>query len=171
MPKMHIFLTLLGFLISLVLFGLSVESSFGAGAPHPDHPSMMAGSDDMPTSQLKVVTLFAGMVIQSLMIIVFLLAFPKGFFQSNPKAQTTLLIGGSVYYALYILMVMTSWKYEEIESVEMISGFPVPSAILLFGLGFIPLYFITAFLLNFNKWLYTPEDEEKFNQLMAKRNR
>ena len=52
----------------------------------------------------------------------------------------------------------------------MLLGFPAPTAMMLYGCWGTATLYTVIYILGFSKFIFTPEDEKKFEELVAAKN-
>jgi len=85
--------------------------------------------------------------------------------------RTWLIIGMIAYLSVFTLLTMTYWDYAEKGTGSFIGGLPVPTALMLYGLGTVPLILTLTYIIKFRDWILTEEDEARFQELVARRNK
>ena len=48
-------------------------------------------------------------------------------------------------------------------------GFPLPTAVMLYGIWGVPLIFVLFFVIRFDQWILKPEELERFETLLAEK--
>ncbi len=85
------------------------------------------------------------------------------------KLYRILAIGISSLLVGYTMMVLSWWNYVETNSMDYFMGLPKPTAWMIFGIMFIPTIITFFYATKFEEWIYTPEDEKRFAEIMANR--
>ncbi len=140
------------------------------GGSDTQYPSLLISGRPMAQfSQLKIVSLLFGVCI----ITIFLLCVTLGAQKANSRIQNninkTILIGAILYLGVFLWMVTCWWSYTETYSYDYFLGLPKPTAILMFGLLFTPLIFSFFYITQFDEWVYSQEDEERFKEIIRTR--
>ena len=52
---------------------------------------------------------------------------------------------------------------------QITGGLPLPSALMVYGLAGTPLIFAMLYIMNFDTWILTPEDLQKFQSIMDRK--
>ena len=78
-------------------------------------------------------------------------------------ATATLAVLGMWSFLIYL-----SWQYLHSGDPMIGAAFPLPTLVMLLGLWIAPMSFTLIYVLGFRRWIFTPEDEEKFRQLMER---
>ncbi len=80
----------------------------------------------------------------------------------------TFLVGGLIYVGVFTLLLFNDSRFvEQGAAPEFLGPFPVPTALVLFGMWPVPLYFAVVYFVGFNRWIVTPEDMAAFQKLVA----
>ena len=53
----------------------------------------------------------------------------------------------------------------------LIGSFPLPTAIMLYGLWAMPLVFVVLYVVKFDRWIVTEEDMTRFREIVESRRR
>jgi len=92
--------------------------------------------------------------------------------KANPvlkrKIYPYLGVGVLLYLLVYSAMVFSWWGYTETNSMDYFLGLPKPTA-WMFGLMFIPLLMSSIYITQFNRWIYTKEDDLRFKEIVERR--
>lgn len=157
--------------ISAVLFALSLglclllgialmteEPAGGHGVPHPDFPTMLQGGD----ISRHDTTLWLGWVMGVVILAFFvgLLAFGTRGRGSFPTESRVLVIGLIAFIGVFSAMVFT--YAAEINPI--ILGFPLPTSLMFYGVGGVPVVFILLYMLRFDPWVLTDEQLDEFRR-------
>lgn len=160
------------FLVSTIA-GIWIMPSLSdaTGTVHPDYPSMLhSGTSVTSTSTTKwIVTLYGAAIICMFTSVIFI-ATRKKDSSHQSKLWLRVAIGGVLYLVVYGLMVRSAAAYSATGVADYFLGFPAPTAWMLFGMWTIPLFFTFFYVFRFDDWVISPEEEEKFNAIIAKRN-
>ena len=156
-----LFSLLVGMCLALGVVLMSDAPPGAAGVPHPDYPSMLRGGDG--EARLAPVR-FASWTMGLLQITFFvaLLAFGAWRKVPFPFERRVLWVGAAVYAAFYLAMVLAYDAYATAGSGSLVLSFPVPTAFMLYGVGFAPCIFIALYLFRFTPWILSDEDLERF---------
>ena len=91
-----------------------------------------------------------------------------GAYKANPiiKSQIykSLSVGVAVYLLVYTAMIWSWWDYTATNSMDYFLGLPKPTA-WMFALMLIPLFISSCYIYKFQDWVYTKEDEARFQDL------
>jgi hypothetical protein len=78
-------------------------------------------------------------------------------------------LGGLVYAAAFIALVLVESTYAQGSAQNMILGFPLPTAIMVYGVGGTPIFFSVVYVLQFDRWVMKSRDLERISQLANER--
>ena len=78
-------------------------------------------------------------------------------------------LGLFFYLLVYSFMVFAWWEYTATNSMDYFLGLPKPTAWMFFGLMSIPFFLSFFYITKFNEWVYTAEDEQRFKEILANR--
>ena len=79
------------------------------------------------------------------------------------------LLAGIVYVATFCLMVVADYFYVRDENLTLVLSFPLPTAIMLYGLWGVPLIFLLFYIINFDRWILNPLDLERFEEILQEK--
>ena len=160
------FIVLLFFAVVLVALWLVAPPPAATGMVHPDFPSMQRGGESqssLPGPRL-LSSLFGLLVIG-----LFALSMAAGYRRKERLGGVKywLLAGFAGYVMVYSGMVVSYWKYIEQQTQTVyLGGVPAPTAWMLYGMWLFPFLFTILYSCNFDRWVITPEDLERFRQLV-----
>jgi len=78
-----------------------------------------------------------------------------------------LMIAALVYLGVFTAVICTYGGYVETPSVPAGDLFPATTAWMLFGISGAPLLFIALYVAGFERWIMTPADQRRFDELVA----
>jgi len=78
-------------------------------------------------------------------------------------------LGGLAYAAAFIALVLAESTYAQGDVQSIVLGFPLPTAIMVYGVGGVPIFFSALYVLQFDRWVMRPEDLERVTKLAAER--
>ena len=165
-----ILLALCGLLAALFFVVTPPEQS--VGGPHPEFGTMQIGGD----LHRHDATLIYGFLFGILQILFFagLLVLAIGrrlrTADGRPNGWLALALGFAAYLGVFTLMVRSYAAFVRAgaES-DLFLWFPPPSAWMLYGIWTVPAVFIVLFVVRFDSWILTPEDRQRFEELLAAR--
>ncbi|MDA1370541.1 MAG: hypothetical protein O2971_07250 [Proteobacteria bacterium] len=152
----------------LLAISLAEPVANAGGAAHPDFPGMQIGGDG--AARLEHIGLL-GFTFQCLLLSQIILLSLLGIAERHRTTDLFVYMGGTMLFTLFIGWQMYSGhtQYLDTGRTGYFMGFPTATAWQLYGtwLGAIPLVIIYS--LGFRKYIYTPQDEEKFQQLLSEK--
>ncbi len=83
--------------------------------------------------------------------------------------RNALIAGALVYGALFSALVLAYLKYIQSEDLPGLFGFPLPTAIMLFALWPMPVFFIVLYVYGFDRYIVTVEDLKEFRVILRRR--
>lgn len=152
----------------LLAISLAEPVANASGAAHPDFPGMQIGGDG--AARLEHIGLL-GFTFQCLLLCQIILLSLLGIAERHRTTDLYVYMFGTMLFTLFIGWQMYSGHQEYLDtgSTGYFMGFPTATAWQLYGtwLGAIPLVIIYS--VGFRKYIYTPQDEEKFQQLLSEK--
>ena len=109
-----------------------------------------------------------GLAYGTLQIVFFVSCLVLGVRDSN-KRKSAFLLAGFVFLATFCLMVVADYFYVRDEFPTLVLGFPLPTAIMLYGLSGAPLIFLLFYVVNFDRWILSPEELKRFEELLQEK--
>ena len=156
-------LIMAGLLIAIVLADYVPN---GAGFPHPEFKGMQAGGDG--AARLEHIGDLA-FTFQCLLLLLIVCLATLGVAEQRRSAELWAYMGGTLLFSLFVWYQMYSGHQAFLETgiTNYFMGFPVATAWQVYGtwLGGIPL--IILYTVGFRKFIFTKEDERKYEQLLA----
>ena len=161
------------FLILLLALGFTIvvlvtpEPANGHGIAHLQFTGMKQVGDALGAARPVLIPgLALGVLMYLLVATLIYLSVPE-----RKRSRPFLL---SVLAAL--LVALLAWislttayqDYLSENELTLILGFPVPTILMLLAVWLAPLCFALIFVAGFRHWIYTEEDEARFNSLMEK---
>ena len=142
------------------------------GQLHPEYSTMLRSGESVAADPLvKWMAYLFGLGIIS----IFALALLIGARKEDPGKQRGLSRalgwGLGAYFIVYTLFVIVYWQYAGEATTGFALGFPIPTAMMLYALGFVPLVMTFVYLVKFRDWVLTEEEEERFKEIMANKDR
>lgn len=83
--------------------------------------------------------------------------------------RTSLTAGAIIYGVLFSFLFLTYFRYIQGEDTPQVFGFPLPTAIMLFALWPMPVYFIVLYVFGFDRYIVTSHDLERFKETLYRR--
>ena len=158
--------------VILMIMGMMVSPTLSGITGQADDHYISLFISGTPISQLAILKII-GLVFGLCTVSIFLLAVAIGAQKKQSKHQKgvnkTLILGAVLYLGVYLWMVLSWWEYTETNSFEYVLGLPKPTAIQMFGLLFIPAFLSFFYITKFDSWVYSDEDEAKFQEILNRR--
>jgi hypothetical protein len=157
-------------LMAAILLAICLAESVpdAGGTAHAEIPGLQVGGDGAARLQYIGPLAFS---FQCLLLIQIALLSLLGVSERYRTTELFAYMGGSLVIALFIAWKMFSGHLIFLDTgvTGYFMGFPTATAWQTYGtwLGAIPL--ILIYSIGFNKFIYTKEDEEKFNTLLAEK--
>ncbi len=148
-----------------VVLGLAIA---GAGTspqttPHAQYSnSMLQG---VPEIERQLEMRLFGLVFGLLQIAFFASCLLLGV-RSSRGPKWLLAAIGSVYVAVFALMVVANDLYVVWEFKSLYFGFPAPTALMLYGVGGVPLLFALLYLFAFDHMIFSPQDSGALDDII-----
>ncbi len=155
--------------VTVALLGLFVLALVAPGSPelaarpHATIESMLSSGAAAPGGPG---TLWAGFVTGLLVIAMIGLCLLVG---TAPQARglKRWIVAGTVLYAFVFGGLMLSYlDFLEGGSLEIVGGFPAPSAWMMYGVWLFPWVFIIGYVVTFHSSYFPPESEERFREIL-----
>ena len=174
MNSMRPILVLLGLLVSLLALCVLIlyipEPINGHGMAHHTVDGMREVGDIRQQSEpvFGVGYLLGVLIYLIISVLVYLGVRPAKRDRLLLTAHTlaTLLVLGMWSFLMYLFR-----QYLLSGDPMVIIAFPLPTLVMLLGLWIAPMSFSLIYILGFRRWIYTPEDEKTFRELLEKKQR
>lgn len=165
----HVLLTILLMMAVVVTILATIEQPpHATGLPHPDHGAMAIGGEAISRSAailpwglafaLLQVCLFGGLL---------LLGLRRGVERVLPR-YLPVVFGLSLLALAFVFLFSAYSSYAENPAASpIVFGFPAPSAWMLFGVWWTPLFLIVLYHRKFEAWVFSSADEAAFRELLA----
>jgi len=163
-----VFLIILISLI-LVLSGL-VMFSTNSSQFHAQHDLFPTMLKSVKTSQ-STLTLWFSFLFGVFSICLFTLFLYIGLSGKKflRKKLVVMVIGLILYVGIFSLGFASYLRYIQNDSFRVFLGFPAPTAWMLYGIWFFPLFFTFIYVIKFNDWVLKPEDYQLLKKIMRRR--
>ena len=89
----------------------------------------------------------------------------RGAWGSSRDKRGALLLGGVLYLAVFMVLVLTYQDYVK-DPTRLLVSLPPPTAVMLWVLWPFPLYFVLVYSLKFEDWVFRKEDSRRFRELV-----
>ena len=154
-----------------VLLGLVLASNMLAGPsetlarPHPSFASMLQGERSAVAGGP---TLVAGVAVTTLMLASFWLFALLGLIREGRigpigRWMTAAFAG----YGLVFAGLLAAYRQYLDGATTIVGGFPAATAWVFYGVAFYPWIMLVLLVWRFDKWFFTPRDQERFAALVA----
>ena len=170
MKAIHLFFVILLVLAALAVTISLIEAPPGAtGTAHATIAGMRQVDDARGRAEPVFVlgTIFGIMIFAAVLSTIYI-GVPEAYRSRTFKLGFSLC--GSLLMVSWIGLV---WSYhcylDDPMAVSFFLGFPAPTAWLIYAIWGVPVSFIVLYVYGYDRWIFPPQAEEKFNQLMAQR--
>tara|TARA_B100001564_G_C20253754_1_gene496126 strand:+ start:52 stop:582 length:531 start_codon:yes stop_codon:yes gene_type:complete len=165
-----IFLTAIIMAVVLVAICLAETVPDAGGKPHPDYSGLQIGGDG--AARLEHIGLLS-FSFQCLLLIQIILLSTLGVPERYRTTELLSYMGGSL-----VLMLLVAWKmffghqaFLATQETDYFFGFPDATAWQTYGTWLSAIPLVLIYSLGFNKFIFSLEDEKKFNALLAEKNK
>ena len=168
--KLIYIIFVVGVLMAAILVTIILTENVpnSGGATHPEIAGLQIGGDGAARME-HIGTL--GLAFHCLLLAQIVLLSLLGVSERYRSTELIAYMGGSLIFMLLVAWQMYSGHQQFLETEETghFLGFPTATAWATYGtwIGAIPL--ILIYSIGFRKYIYTPEDEEKYNELLAEK--
>jgi MFS superfamily sulfate permease-like transporter len=156
-----LFALLLGMCLILGYVLLLDEIPDGHGYNHPDYPTMQRGGDGA-TRHAQTLWIGWALGVLELLFFVGLLALGSRRRKQYPFERNVLIVGTLVYIAFFTWMVIAYTGYAADPSAALVLSFPLPTTLMLYGVGFAPVVFIVLYMIRFSPWIVDDDELDTF---------
>ena len=147
----------------VVGFLFFIEEPVGAhGEAHSQFASTML-KGDIGSDRLGRVR-WLGLAFALLQTMFFVVSLLLGIRQED-RVLLWFAIGGILYATTLTALVVTESVYAQGGARDIVLGFPLPTAIMIYGVGGVPVIFSCFYVLRFDRWVLKPEDLQRINEL------
>ena len=146
--------------------GSSIRVVQSNGVPHPRFPTMDQGG---PGALRHERTLWIGWVFAALNVVLFSACFCLGI-RRNGKVGPMLipiLIGAGLFLLIFTALFFSYQSYMYEDSPRLFLSLPKPTAWMLLALWPFPVFFVVLYYIYFDRWYFTPRDQERLDELVA----
>ena len=165
-----IFFTAVIMAVVLVAICLTETVPDAGGKPHPDYSGLQIGGDG--AARLEHIGLLS-FSFQCLLLIQITLLSTLGVPERYRTTELLSYMGGSL-----VLMLLVAWKmffghqaFLAAQETDYFFGFPDATAWQTYGTWLSAIPLVLIYSLGFNKFIFSLEDEKKFNALLAEKNK
>lgn len=161
----YFFALLSAFLILIILLFIFDTPENVTGGTHPTLKTMShSGESVVSLPHSKWFSYLFGLF--SIGIFVFCLFF--SYFKKGKlgKVKPWLIYGSIGYFIVFSLMIFAYWNFIETGSSNYFGGYPAPTAWMLYGVWFYPVFFAVIYYVKFDDWVLKPEELNDFQELV-----
>ena len=148
-------------LLVLALFFIPVTPG-STGMLHDKFQTMLHSGTDGRGSSLFI-GFFIGLLILGIFSFCIYLGIQRNG-QPGPLARW-LWIGLAGYFVVFVVQILLYRNYDPINNSAFIAGYPIPTAWMIYAMWGYPIVFTIIYLLSFDKWIFTAEDEANYRAL------
>ncbi len=130
---------------------------------HPEHPSLLISTGPYPKLASWIAVLFGLLLIAVMGLSNFIGLTRK---KSTGRLRKITSIGVCVFGITWVLVKLTDDAYLNDPNPTFIGGFPIPTALLVYGLGVFAVVMIPVYYYFFDSDIFDEEDQEKFETLL-----
>jgi hypothetical protein len=153
---------LLVVLIAMVRPG-SAEAAAGA---HPLFSSLFTSSQRLEGHTGHVIL---GAIASAVMVAVMTMMVVLGMRRpGKPHAVTRWIIAGFAIYGLILVALVGAYRAYAGGTTVMVGGFPLPTALLVYGVWLFPWFFVLLFVITFDRSVFSDTDQEAFDALVRR---
>ncbi|MEM8488022.1 MAG: hypothetical protein AAF564_20895 [Bacteroidota bacterium] len=159
--------TLISLLVLTTVLFFYPDAHVSKVAPHPDYPSILQS-----TAQYDSTGAWLAVIFGLMLIAVMTLTMLVGLNRPNHKSKfAKVLLRVVVVYALvWVCIKLANDSYMAGNSNIIIGGFPLPTALLMYGMGIFPLVMLPFYYRFFDRDIYSDADQEEFEAILKKYN-
>ncbi len=85
---------------------------------------------------------------------------------TQSRCTKALVLSGLVYVGVLAGMVIADRQYAQADNSSLLLSFPVPTALMLYGLYTVPLIFTLLYVVYYERWIVRPEDLQRFRETL-----
>lgn len=156
---------LYGFLVaiavSMMLPLLLTEPTGGHGSLHDDFPPMLKGYTG--GDRLGVVR-WIGLALALSLVGFFVTCLVIGLRKHGGRARWMIGIG-LLYAATFSALVLAEHSTARGNVPSIVMGFPLPTAIMMYGISGVPVLFSALYVLHFDRWILEPDDQKRIESI------
>ncbi len=162
-------LALLAVVAGLWVVGPPEDGAFASGTAHPTIEHMAIGGAGAAKHE-KVFGL--GIAFGILEIVLFSVCLALGASRKERVGRMGLLIAiGAALHVATFLAIVVSYRSYLAGSETLYLGLPAPTAFMMYGIWWVPMYFILLYLFAFDRYVFNDADLRKFNEILDRRDR
>jgi len=145
------------------------EDAPSSAIAHPTVPHMTAGGPG-EAKHAKVFPL--GVAFGVLEIIFFSVCLALGASRKERVGRmgVAISIGAALHVATFLAIAVSYRVYLDGHD-TLYLGLPAPTAFMMYGIWWVPMYFILLYLFAFDRYVFSDADLQKFNEILDRRDR
>ena len=154
-------------LVSMAVILAVAAWSWTRAEPKPDGLHTEAKIERRPMDEpmtYRLGSVFGGLII-AFFVAVTALGFGR---RAGGGIVPWLLVGLVGYWIVFAALMWLYSQYVRDPAAQPIWGFPASTAVMIFGLWPFPAYFVLLCVIGFRRWVYRPEDEERFRDIVRR---
>ena len=144
------------------------EAPTSRGVEHSNFETMHQGGPDARHSR-RVLMLGWGFGMLQIALYVGCLILAVGGDAKTRGFVTMLILCGFAYVGVFTAMVTVYAQTVGTAEPKFLGSFPAATTWMLFVLWPVPLLFVVCYVAGFKRWVWTPSDRERFEQILAAR--
>ncbi len=139
------------------------NASAPTASPHPVYSSILQS-----TGPYDAFASWIGVLFGLLLIAIVYLTMAVGLLRPRHKSALKAWIARAtlIYGLVWISIKLVYDAYLLNATPAFFGGFPIPTALLIYGMGSFPLFIIPLYYYYFSKDVYSDEDQQRFEQIM-----
>ena len=146
----------------------SPDEHYPGAATHPEQSEMhVAGAAAAFDAEMIVPGAIAGVLVIAVYLLCLLLGAGKNgaslTFVGVVAASSCLVVGS------FLAMTFSFDDYVGDPSPQLVGGFPIPTAWMVFGVWMSPVVFLAVYVAGFRRWVMTEDDRKRLEALIAAR--
>lgn len=165
-----ILLAMLAVVAGVWMAGPPPDGVPATGAAHPTISTMLIGGDGTAKHE-KVFAL--GVAFGILEIVFFSVCLALGVSRKGKvgKLAIPIAIGAALHVATFLALIVTYRTYQAGGEHALFLGLPAPTAWMMYGIWWVPMYFILLYIVAFDRYVFNEADLKRFNEILDKRDR
>jgi hypothetical protein len=159
----------------LLLWGVLIYAVFSpvekypGASTHPEHSQMhVAGASAEFDAGMTVPGAIAGVLIITTYLLCLLIGAGKN--GASRKFVGVVVASSCLVIGSFLAMTFSVGGYVRDSSPQLVGGFPVPTAWMVFGVWLSPIVFLAIYIAGFRQWVMTDDDRQRLAELVAARN-
>ncbi|MBM80666.1 MAG: hypothetical protein CMJ78_08745 [Planctomycetaceae bacterium] len=161
-------ITLLALWAIVIFAAVSPSKSYPGASTHPQEREMDVAGESIAFDAEMIAT---GTVTGLLLIAVYLLCLSLGAGKNgyNRRFVGLVILSACGVCGSFLAMAANYGGYVTAQQPEIVAGFPVPTAWMVYGVWLCPLVFLAIYVIGFKSWVMTDEDQQRLARLVADR--